>query len=122
MEDDRVVSSNTRPDADKPKVEVGLSSGKQIRAIGVTPSDDKRIYTMNDLAELIMAEDVGIIEDLFQAERHRIKFDHHASPGAKKKAMEKLRDNLWATHYELGKYVWPMNRVKEISKLCMVRT
>tara|TARA_Y100000593_G_C4197290_1_gene279964 strand:+ start:377 stop:742 length:366 start_codon:yes stop_codon:yes gene_type:complete len=118
VEDDTIVSSNTRPDADKDTVS-GIRSGKNVKAVGVKTTTDDRIYTINDLPELIIGEEIDIITDIFQAERHRIKFGTQ-SKGTKKREMEDLRNMLWDTYYELGKRVWPMKEVGKISRLCYI--
>ena len=97
----------------------GIKSGKNVKAVGLQVKTDNRIYTINDLPELIIGEDIELITDIFQAERHRIKFGTQ-SKGQKKKQMDDLRYLVWDTYYELGKRVWPMKEVAAISRLCYI--
>ena len=101
------------------KSKEGIKSGRKVKAVGLQVKTDNRIYTINDLPELIIGEEIDVITDIFQAERHRIKFGTQ-SKGQKKKQMEDLRNMLWDTYYELGKRVWPMKEVSQISRLCYI--
>ena len=112
-----IGDSNTRPDAGKSSE--GIKSGRKVKAVGLQVKTDNRIYTINDLPELIIGEDIELITDIFQAERHRIKFGTQ-SKGQKKKQMDDLRNLVWDTYYELGKRVWPMKEVAAISRLCYI--
>jgi len=96
-----------------------IHESKPVRTQGVDPkiTKDDRVYTIDDVQELVADEDIDTLMEVFTTQRQYIKLHPTMKKSMKKKGLDDLRNMIWDVTRELGR-AFPMREARQLTRLC----